>query len=376
MTDAIKLYDQARMLCGKITKMAINGIYPSGEYTSCVDMVRGALLDLAQQGEFGLVKELADHTTRLLDQSNMPSNHSEHYIKHEDFLYHIQVFPSAPSGLINHIGFDRQTNNLIVESAIKSRGLITMEGSIYAFRMMERLAKDDDVTNWNKVADALLTYQYNTDLVLRAFSKFKTETILNNKTSFSNLQKNLVGFQPSSLILESGMQKVNEIELLDNLSAIGEQALIQQIALGSYDFQTPFKIHQYAHDYGFKPDNDYLQSLEKRCRPPAEKRSATLCVSLYAYLLTTGDHEIEMNHVLTPEQLTDILSMDGAETAMGTITYDKRKTGHLIDAVMKEVIKGKGGTAKLSTYEKHIPKNILMLSNIYKGMQLSDQIGL
>lgn len=364
------------MLCAKLTKMAISGTYLPGEYTTCVDMARGALIDLAQQGEFGLVKELADHTTRILDQSNLPSSDSEHYIKHEDFIYHIQVFPSTPSGLINHIGLDRQTNSLIVESAIKSRGLNTIEGSTYAFRMMERLAGDDDITNWNRVADVLLIHQFNTDLVLRAFSKFKTELVLKNNTSFSRLQKNLVGFRPGSLILESGSQKVEEIKLLDNLLAIGEKALIQQIASASYDFHVPLKLHKYAHDYGFEPDADYLQTLEKRCRPPADKRSATLCVSLYAYLLSSSDHEIEMNHVLTPEQLTDIFSMNGAETEMGTITYDKRKTGLLIDSVMKAVVKGKGGTALMATYEKKIPKNILMLSNFYKGLQLSDQIGL
>lgn len=364
------------MLCAKLTKMSINGIYSQGEYTTCVDMVRAALIDLAQQGEFGLVKELADHSTRILDQSNLPNGDSEHYVKHEDFLHHIQILPSAPSGLINHIGINRESNGLIVESAIRSRGVQTIEGSIYAYRMMKKLSEDDDVTNWNKIAAVLLKHDFNTDTVLRAFAHFKVDTVARNSTSFSSLQKNLVGFQPGSLILESASQKVNEIKLLDNLLAIGEKDLIQKIASASYDFQVPLKLHKYAKDYGFEPDADYLQILEKRCKPSSDKRSETLCVSLYAYLLSATDHEIEMNHVLTPEQLADIFSVDGTETEMGAITFDKRKSGLLIDSVMKEVVKNKGGTARMATYEKQIPKNTLMLSNFYKGLQLSDQLGL
>ena len=376
MSDAIKLFEQARMLCSKLTKMAISGNYTPGEYTTSVGMVRDALLDLAQQSEFGLVKELADHSTRILDQSNLPHRDSEHYVKHEDFLYHIQVLPSAPSGLINHIGIDRDSNGLIVESAIKSREVHTIEGSIYAYRMMQKLSEDDDVTNWNKIAAVLLKHSFNTETVLRAFSHFKVDTVVNNSTSFTNLQASLVGFQPGLAILKSGSQKINEQKLLDNLLTIGEKELIQKIASASYDFQVPLKLHKYAHDYGFEPDADYLQILEKRCRPSSDNRSATVCTSLYAYLLSAGDHEIEMNHVLTPEQLIDIFSVDGTETEMGTITYDKRKASLLIDVVMKEVVKGKGGTALMATYEKQIPKNILMLSNFYKGLQLSDQLGL
>lgn len=365
------------MLCGKLTKMAISGLYSSGEYTTSINMVRDAIIDLAQQGEFGLVKELADHSTRILDQSNLPNGDSEHYVKHEDFLYHIQVLPSAPSGLINHIGIDQKTNTLIVESATKSRGLNTIEGSTYAYRMMVRLAEDDDITNWNKVAAILLKHPFNTDTVLRAFSHFKKELVAAHNAEFSGLKNALVGFKPGSFLLDSGTQKINEIKLLDNLYTLGEKELVHQIVSVSFEYRSPFKIHQCVHDYGFEPSTEYLQSLEKCCVPAPDKRYATLCVSLYAYLLSQGDHELNMNRLLTPDQLMDVFSSEGAETPMGLLTYDKRKVGLLLDTVLKETGRQrKGSTAPLVDYEKKIPKNLLMLSNYYKGIQVSDALGL
>jgi hypothetical protein len=376
MTDAMKVFSKAKKLCFKITDMAIKGSAAPGEYSASVDIVRDAILTLAQLGEFGLVAELATQATDLLDQNHMPSSYSEHCLSYEDFIYHIQTLPTSPSGLVNHISSVHKTNGLIVDSVLKSRSVHKIELSVYVYKMMCKLAKERDIENWNKVATALLEHTFNVETVLRSFSHFDKELIEARPDQFVHLKINLIDYRPNSFLEESNLQSIKELDLLDNLFAINEKELIQHMATASYRFTTPFKIHEYISRYNFEPSIEYLESLEKMSGPTSHKNFTTLNTSLFTYLLSKDSKEINYSKALQPEQLKEILALDGTEHCHGIIILNQKKIGKLLDSTFLISVAANRSWERVEAEYANIPKNILMLSNYYRGRQLSDALGM
>lgn len=376
MTDAMKVFSKAKKLCFKISDMAIKGSAAPGEYCASVDILRDAIITLAQLGEFGLVTELATEATDLLDQNRMPSSYSEHLLTYDDFIYHIQTLPTSPSGLVNHIGIDHKTNGLVVDSMLKSRTAHKVELSVYVYKMMCKLARDSDISNWNKIATILLEYKFNTESVVRSFAHFDKELVNINQNKFDTLKAKLTGYRPDSFLEESNLQAIKEFDLLDNLFAINEKELVYHMATASYRFTTPLKIHEYVNRYNFEPSIEYLEGLEKMSGPTSHKNFATLNTSLFAYLLSESSKEISYSKALQPELLKEVLALEGAENCHGTIVFNQRKIGRLLDSTFSILVGAKRSWDRIEADYKTIPKNILMLSNYYRGRQLDDALGI
>ena len=380
MNEQKSLYEEAYRTAKRITDMAVNGGYERGEYQANIDLLRDAIISLTSQGEFGYTKELIELSANMLNQHYLGEKRLKHLINEEELIHHVKTFPTHACGLLNHLGGKQSVNTLIVDSIVKSGHLIKPDNNLETSEIFRVLALCKDAYNWCRFAEYAITQSHftGTGLALRTLAKFDLETVKTNSSSFAFFSEALEEFRPQRYRFDAHGVEVDDISFFNNLMAIGAQSTVHYlIKIPTINFRQPFTLHTYLRDYNLNPDTKYLNAIEQGAVYESINLFKYLISSLYTFMLTKDCEPFDITTPLSPASIMEVLALDGAMVDGEKIQFDPKKVEYMLDCTLKLAVKyGDKHYPGLPPYEQSLPKEILMKSKYYRGLQLEDQLGL
>jgi hypothetical protein len=380
MSEHQFLYEEARHIAKRITDMAVHGGYERGEYQANIDLLRDAIISLTSHGEFGYTKELIELSANMLNQHYLGEKRLKHLINEEELIHHVKTFPTYASGLLNHLSVKHSVNTLIVDSIVKSGHFIKPDNNLETTSIFRILALSNDAYNWCRFAQDAITVNHfmGTGLALRTLAIFDLQTVKDNSSSFAFFAEALETFRPQRYRFEAHVVEVNDISFFNNLMAIGAQSTVHYlIKIPTINFREPFTLHTYLRDYNLNPDTEYLNAIEQGVAYKSDNLYKHLISSLYTFMLSQDCEPFDITTPLSPESIMEVLSLEGAMVGGTKIVFDRKKVEHMLDSTLKLAIEdGDQHYPGLPPYEKALPREILMKSNYYRGLQLEDQLGL
>jgi hypothetical protein len=378
-----QMYNEAKSIAKRITQISIGAeSHSPGDYETSIDLLKHSIVELTIEGEMGYVAELTELSIELLDQSHLEHQRLRHSITKAELCHHIITFPTKMSGLINHINTDFELNKHIANSIMRSCQFAKPGNENDTSETLRVLALFGDIKNWCRLTNYIIEndddYSSGLGIALRTFSLFDMHDVSAHRSEFKQFSDSVIELSPARYKMGKHGHNAKHIQLFNNLMAIGaEHAVHTLIKVASVNFYEPLMLHTYHANYNFRPDTEYLNNLDEQgiCESVGAHRFLTS--SLYTYYLTTDTEPMDIKVALKPSVIMDILALEGSESSTGKLTYDPRKIGEMLDGTLKVVIKNEAkGDPGLPLYERIIPEAILMKSNFYRGLKVSDQLGL
>lgn len=380
MIEHKSLYEEACRTAKRITDMAVNGGYERGEYEANVDLLRDAIISLTTVGEFGCTKDLLELSANMLNQHYLGEKRLKHVIQEDELIHHMKTFPTHACGLLNHLGGKQSVNTLIVDSIVKSGHLIKPDNNLETSEIFRVLALCKDVYNWCRFAEYAITQSHftGTGLALRTLANFDLQTVKTNSSSFAFFADALETFRPQRYRFEGHGVEVNDTVFFNNLMAIGAESTVHHlIKFPTINFRQPFTLHTYLKNYNLNPDTEYLNAIEQGVIYESINLYKYLITSLYSFMLSQDCPPFDITTPLSPASIKEILALDGAMVDGAKIEFDPKKVEYMLDCTLKLAVKnGSRFDPGLPPYENALPRDILMKSNYYRGLQLEDQLGL
>lgn len=379
MNKETEVLATAKKYIRDVKKMAEGGGYSPEEYRHKLDVIRDSIVELSKAHEFGFVAELATATAKMLDQGALRTRSSVHWLNQEDMLYHINMFPTAPDALVNHISEYAPVNSIIVNSVVRSRLYNDTNHMTDTFRMLVELAGNRDIDNWIVLSKAMLALPTQIDMVIRTLSLIDNEIVELRKDEFSFIKETVETFKSNYFSEEYMGIRIDIENLLANLKLIGEVSTAHYlIGMGKGDFSEPHGIQRLITTYGYSPDEAYRTKMSNSSTVSERKgKDKHLPTSFFAYELSNAEPLVKMQRALNPELVKEILELDGCETPYGEIRYDPRKVEHFLDEILKESLhKHKKWETVCDLYGKELSEKTLMKSNFYRGKKISNDLGL
>lgn len=377
------LYKEADSIAKRITQIAIGAApYSPGDYEISIDLLKHLIVELTTEGEMGYVAELTKLSINLLEQSHLENQRLRHSITKAELCHHIITFPTKMSGLINHINTDFELNKHIANSIMRSCQFAKPGNEDDTSETLRVLALFGDIKNWCRLTNYIIEndddYGSGLGIALRTFSLLDLQDVSKYRSELKKFSDSLMEFSPARYKMDKHGLNAKHSKLFDNLMAIGAEHTVHTlIKVASVNFYDPQMLHTYHSDYNFRPDTEYLNNLDEQGIYESVGAHRFLTTSLYTYYLTTDTEPMDINVALKPSVIMDILALEGSESSTGKLTYDPRKIGEMLDGTFKVVIKNEAkGDPGLPLYERIIPEAILMKSNYYRGLKVSDQLGL
>lgn len=378
MTDSNQLRSDARDVLIQLKRGSVSGGETSKQWRLKVDLLRDMIVALANRFEFGYVAELSNGAMRILEQAALLNRGSRFKINHEDMLYLVNTFPSAPDGLINFISTKFDSNRQIVSSVVRANHHTNTHYLADCFLMMQKLATLDDLDNWIVMSKAVMEIKANADLVLRTFSVFDNKTIAASPNKLEFLVTAVGGYKPGYFDDQYMGHRYDFENLLANLHAINERSVSHGfIATGKGDFSREFTLQRYMADYGFEPNEAYRVAATRTAT--AKHQDAKMKhqpTSYFAYELGIEDPLVGLVNAPEPELVKNILQMEGVESPYGEIVFNKRKVSQFLDETFKLALSDTKDWDKAIKPYRILGEKALMQSNFYKGRRIENDLGM
>lgn len=378
MSDSNQLRTDAREILIQLKRGAIYGSETPKQWRLKVDLLRDLIVSLANKLEFGYVAELSNDAMRILEQAALQNKASRFKISHEDMLYLVNTFPSAPDGLTNFISSNFNSNLQIVSSVVRANHHTNTHYLADCFLMMHKLAKADDLDSWIVMAKAILEIKVNTDLVLRTFSIFDNKTITAGMDKLEFMIEAIAGYKPGYFDDHFMGLPYDFENLLANLHAINERCVAHNfIATGKGDFTREFTLQRYMADYDFIPSESYrVSAIRTATAKHPDPKMKFQPVSYLAYDLGIDDPLVGLVNTPTASLVKSVLDLDGTESPYGKIVFNKSKVSQFLDETFKLALKDTKDWDKAIKPYRILGEKVLMQSNIYKGRRLESDLGM
>lgn len=378
MRNPDPLYAHALALVKSIKKMARSANYDSGEYRIRLDMLRDAMIDLAQNLEFGKLADLTQLSLDLLEPSGIRSSRSHHKLNTDDLVYHLQTFPTNLDALVNDISDNKQMNMVIVSSIVKSEN-VTKEGmGLEARDIARRLAAGNDKDAWMKLVDAPDNFETQYSLAAETIGLFNKAYLETHKNDFTAIA-HVFDYKPGDFGWGSDENKIISEDLFDALKTIGCKHAIEHILkVCWFEFSQEYALQKSMRRYDFVPDEEYRRRLTQSAHHSKAHLTKLqhLATSFYLHELSQPEDLLPLKENLEPALLAEIFDLNGVETPYGSFTFLPKQIGSLLDDSLRLSLKDEEWSIVEKRYSDKVPVKYLNMSSIYKGNRISNDLGL